>query len=298
MPEYAFVPGSIIEPNAQLLATLEKLSAKFTEKFNEKAADDRDVAKALQAAARALREQQNKNLNLQKQMEKLQREAANKPEQTALMNAVAKGDLDTVRELLEREAAAKKPPLTVLIDGSGSMTSTYQSGAKSPLQTSLDAVLGLSKAGTKVSTLLWGDRDLRPVEVTKDAFEKVSKGLLCGTEFMPVVDYMKKTTTDKSQNFVVVSDGDMFDANGMLLKMLQLLSSSPKTTLDFVVISKQKGTLMEKFAQVLSKEFPNQVRLASTSGGADVAALLHNIAARTGHSQKPMIPLKALPPQP
>ncbi len=218
----------------------------------------KEAAGALTEAANALEKEQKKNQDLQRKLDKIE---ADKAAQTKLLQAVASGDLETVQKLISTPAVAAAKPVTVLIDGSGSMTTKLKSDAKSPLQASLDAILRLSSSGTQVSVLMWGAKELCPVEVSEDVFAKVAKGLNNGTEFKPVVEYMTKAAADKPQHFIVLSDGDMWGERAMLGNARKLLSSNPKNTLDFVVIGPRSGTAMEKFAQSLKDELPKQVRL-------------------------------------
>jgi len=168
-------------------------------------------------------------------------------------------------------------PLTVLIDGSGSMGSAPYSYKKAPLERALDSTLALADAGTNVLAVLWGDEKPVPVDIRKD-FEMASKGLYCGTEFAPAADYMKAASG--SRNFVVLSDGDLSDKEKALPKLREFLSSGPEATLDFVIISDQKGVIiMSDLAKTLKQEYPRQVSLSTMKKNHDVTACLTAIAA-------------------
>src|ERR1039458_4534931 len=120
MPKLGYPPGHILEPNAQLLASLDRLAGKF----NEQAEDNRETAKTLEAAAIALRTVQNDKLDLQRQLD-------------ALKNAAAP----------QAAPVVKKPDgeaFTVLIDGSGSMMGP-------PLEAALEATSSLSKSGANIT---------------------------------------------------------------------------------------------------------------------------------------------------
>ena len=81
------------EPRGELLAALEKLAKKFNSKARyearfhcESAADyDRGIANTLQAAVQALRDEQDKNLALQRELDTLKNPAP------------AKGPVDTTQ---------------------------------------------------------------------------------------------------------------------------------------------------------------------------------------------------------
>ena len=185
-------------------------------------------------------------------------------------------------KMLEEAAKPSVPqqlqgkPLTVLIDGSGSMTSPDKNP---PLQRSLDATLALSKAGVNVSAVFWGDSRPVSVPVTEEDFAKAAKVFgATGTEFLPAISYMQEKAAEQAQHFVIMSDGDLYPTKGTLLEALKLLSADSKTTLDFVLMTHRKGTEMDRLVASLAAEYPRQVSVRQVTETEDVAAVLKQIA--------------------
>lgn len=242
-----------------ILKNLSAMAASFNYAADCKEAADRQVAKLLQEAANALRVEQQKNLNLQQQLN--------------AFKALALAKL------------LKGKKFTFLIDGSGSMYSDASAlDGKTPIGASIDAVSAFSRAGAAVTAGLWGDKSVQIIE-DLEAFD-VRKGLNIGTDFAPAVDFMQAQATIAKGNkrFIVLSDGDIFDREVALAKAEKLLQA-PKVTVDFVVMA-ANNSYMNALAQKLQDRFPNQVSLQIVLPGQSVDDVLGAIAALRTQGKK------------
>jgi hypothetical protein len=235
---------------AKVLALLEQLA----EKFNTEAAQNKDTAKALAAAAGLIRAQQTESQNL--------REELKASEKTW-------------------DALSQAKPLTVFVDGTGSMIDLF---TYSPLQRAIDALTKLSNAGMAVRPLLWGWAKPVPMTLTKEDFTKASS--LSNIRLSSIVEYVKEAESSR-QHCVIVNDGDLINHHDNAAKMRELLKN-PKITLDFVVMYERRHIAdpwqapMQNFAEALQQEFPHQVSCQVLSAGQDLASALKLIAAQRG----------------
>ncbi len=234
---------------SDVLKNLDYLAGDFNQKAEAKAAGDKRVAAALEAAAQTIKD-------LQQQVNTLQLASL-------------------------KQENVKGKDFTFLIDGSGSMGTGR--GSSTPLKESLESATAFSKATeANVTVGLWGDSDT-PVIVVNDAnLKAVEKGLNCGTNFLPAAGYMQAAAaaTKKAQHFVIFSDGDAFDQKASLEKLQQMLKASPKASVDFALLTNNNGSNMEKLAGVLQKEFPQQVGIYHVTAGGSLSETLKIIAAK------------------
>lgn len=155
----------------------------------------------------------------------------------------------------------KKGEFIMLVDGSGSMNGAYIFAA-------MDAATVVQKATGGASKLaLFGDR--KPVWITQNISDpvvrhKLNQTLNSGTDLAPSVSEVERdaalnTLAKKSTHFIVVSDGDVFDAEKSKDALRQMLLSNKKATVDFVIMARP-GTSMERMAQDIEGQFPGRVR--------------------------------------
>lgn len=123
---------------------------------------------------------------------------------------------DQQRLMQEFLDTGKNKPV-VLIDGSGSMAAPG-STTPAPIVVSLGAA---QQAGIK-RAMLWGDSKPSIVDLTQPGtLEKAAKGLHSGTDLAPTLDLF--ATVEKARKIVIVSDGDVFDADKSKAALLGLL---------------------------------------------------------------------------
>lgn len=252
----------------ELRRNLTILSATFKKAAESKSAADMQVSELLAAAAQALSEEQQKNEELQQQLAALQKAQLSKK--------------------------LKGKNFTFLVDGSGSMGSmgNMRCGSIPLLELAMGSIENFScTTGAKVASALWGSSQV--VTVTAENAEKLKKeSLLSGSDFAPAMDYM---ATAAEKHFVVISDGDIFDADQSLAKASAFLKTNPKASLDFIVMRYQREeTWMEKFALQLQQEFPAQVQLTLVK---PEKQLLDNALVTTTLQRAPK-PRKKAQPQP
>lgn len=162
-------------------------------------------------------------------------------------------------------AAGKKSEFVVLADGSGSMNGPYMAAA-------LDAVDVVRKGAARANVApaafgLFGDRNPAWVDgdVTQQALRsKLLQTLNTGSELAPAVADMEKiaavnTLAKKSTHFLIISDGDIFDAKPAQDRLELLLTSNKKVTIDFAIMARP-GSQMEKMADSIIAKFPGRVR--------------------------------------
>lgn len=269
------------EPNRKplignILAKLDHMANAFNQSAQNKAAPDKQTAELLAAAAQALRDEQQKNQALQKELDTIK-------------------SVGSLKEL--KRKSVNKSCFHFLIDGSGSMTGK-------PIKAVLDSVKNfVETTDANVSSAFWGGQfSLRPLPVYQMTDKFDANGLLSGSSyFVPAVDYMqmKASTTKGSQHFVVLSDGDIHDPKEALPKARAFLSSSPKSSVDFVVIcdftvintqgAQHERFEMGRFAEKLRQEFPNQVSACVVGPNQPIGSALSLIAADCSHKKKPKV---------
>lgn len=161
--------------------------------------------------------------------------------------------------------------LILLIDGSGSMTC----GSPHPMDAALTGAAIIREAAKKVKGFnvyvgIWGDKNVvwiaKPNSTDKQVatgFESARKGLNSGTELTPAVhdttqmlseDMTKKGKKSGYSHIIVVSDGDITytDKDPAVNSLTTLLSESPETTVDFMIVkptTQTSETQMEKAAK-------------------------------------------------
>ena len=169
--------------------------------------------------------------------------------------------------------------VVIMIDGSGSMGSSYGSGT-SPLDSALQAsaILYEAAAGKDMSMNvyvgMWGNN--RPPILIKpgddrakigQAMEAARKGLHSGTDMAPAVKKVAETIGDargKSgtmsgfTHVLIVSDGDIFDADKSKDAIQTMFDHSSMVTFDAAIITGSKNSNMEKLAKSVKGRKPWQ----------------------------------------
>jgi hypothetical protein len=169
--------------------------------------------------------------------------------------------------------------IVIMIDGSGSMGSA-SGNRPSPLQSALQASVILYEAAAgkdmkmNVYVGMWGSSKppiiIRPGDDRMKigrAMEAAKKGLNSGTDFAPAVAKVAETigeqrgksgTLSGFTHVLVISDGDMFDAEKSKEKINTMFAYSDKVTFDVAVITSRKDTNMEKMAKSMPARKPSQ----------------------------------------
>ena len=152
--------------------------------------------------------------------------------------------------------------IVIMIDGSGSMNGT-------PLLSALQAGAIMFEAASgkdmkmNVYVGMWGDSDppilIKPgadrMEIGKQ-MARAQKGLNSGTDLAPGIVKIAKTigeqrgksgTLSGFTHVLIISDGDMFDAEKAKKNIMTMFDYSDKVTFDTAIIG-NKGTNMEKMA--------------------------------------------------
>ncbi len=153
--------------------------------------------------------------------------------------------------------------IVIMIDGSGSMNGT-------PLLSALQSAAIMFEAASgkdmkmNVYVGMWGDSDppmlITPgadrVEIGK-AMAKAQKGLNSGTDLAPAIKKVAKTigeqrgksgTLSGFTHVLIISDGDMFDAEKSKERIKTMFEYSDKITFDTAIIGRP-GTNMERMAK-------------------------------------------------
>jgi Mg-chelatase subunit ChlD len=154
--------------------------------------------------------------------------------------------------------------IVIMIDGSGSMN-----GA--PLNAALQASAIMFEAASgkdmkmNVYVGMWGDSNppmlIYPgadrIEIGKQ-MERAHKGLNCGTDLAPAIKKVAQTigeqrgrsgTLSGFTHVLILSDGDIFDADKAKERIMTMFDYSDKVTVDTAVINGQKGSSMERMAK-------------------------------------------------
>ncbi|MDE1153850.1 MAG: hypothetical protein PW788_15060 [Micavibrio sp.] len=152
--------------------------------------------------------------------------------------------------------------IVIMIDGSGSMNGT-------PLLSALQASAIMFEAASgkdmkmNVYVGMWGDSDppilIKPgadrIEIGKQ-MARAQKGLNSGTDLAPGIVKIAKTigeqrgksgTLSGFTHVLIISDGDMFDAEKAKANIMTMFEYSDKVTFDTAIIG-NKNTNMEKMA--------------------------------------------------
>lgn len=217
------------------------------QQFNNSARDYEQMAEAVGAALTLLEAAEKEKLAAQKVAAQLATE-----QQAALLAGMMM-------------ATGKKAEFVVLADGSGSMNGPYMAAA-------LDAVDVVRKGATRANAApavfgVFGDRN--PVWVDGDISQSVLRSRLLqtlntGSDLAPAVPDMEKiaavnTLAKKSTHFLLISDGDIFDAKEAQTKLEAMLTVNKKVTLDFAIMARP-GSQMERMADSIIANFPGRVR--------------------------------------
>jgi hypothetical protein len=169
--------------------------------------------------------------------------------------------------------------IVIAIDGSGSMGSAGGGGAV-PINAALQAAAIMFEAAAgkdmkmNVYVTMWGDNDppilIKPGDdriKIGQAMQAARKGLNSGTNFAPAVKKVAQTigeqrgksgTLSGFTHVLVLSDGDMFDAEQSKEKIFTMFDHSDKITFDAAIITAAKGTNMQKMAEGIKGRKPYQ----------------------------------------
>jgi hypothetical protein len=186
---------------------------------------------------------------------------------------------------------AKGKPLTILMDGAG----TGAEGWYGVPTTMFKAAQDLTATGANAHTLMWGGEQLLPVDVTQGQYSDAHVALRWGHEFAPVLDYIKNADPVQ-QNFVLVSDGNMFgektrafaedeqkerdtQLDQMINKARDVLANTT-ATLDVVIIGNRLNE-MERFVKSV-QTYGNRVTWRILSQDQSVSDTLKEIAIARG----------------
>lgn len=169
--------------------------------------------------------------------------------------------------------------IVIAIDGSGSMGNGAGGGAV-PINAALQAAAIMFEAAAgkdmkmNVYVTMWGDNDppilIKPgddrVKIGQ-AMQAARKGLNSGTNFAPAVKKVAQTigeqrgksgTLSGFTHILVLSDGDMFDAEQSKEKIFTMFDYSDKVTFDAAIITATKNTNMQKMAEGIKGRKPYQ----------------------------------------
>jgi uncharacterized protein with von Willebrand factor type A (vWA) domain len=154
--------------------------------------------------------------------------------------------------------------IVIAIDGSGSMNGTPMNSALQAAAIMYEAAAGKDMK-MNVYVTMWGDSDppilIKPGDdrmTIGKAMQAARKGLNSGTSFAPAVKKVAKTigeqrgksgTLSGFTHILVISDGDMFDAEQSKEKIGIMFDYSDKVTFDAAIITANKGTNMQKMAE-------------------------------------------------
>ena len=189
-----------------------------------------------------------------------------------------KDDLNRFRKD-ERHNTPTTIDIVLLIDGSGSMTmDNYKVGKAKPMEIAILSSIILYEAAKSVDAnvyiALWGNDD--PIMLAKpgdDAKEvqknlmKAKSGMNCGTNLAPSIQKITKVLSEhKSSSYsgythmMVISDGDISDADKAVNAVNTLLSQSDYTTLEFAILKKEghAKSAMEEVADRVQTGNPTQ----------------------------------------
>ncbi len=205
----------------ELLLKLTGLAAHFNTEAQRAEAEARDLrrtADILNDAAVALRVEQEKNRQLQRQL-------SSQP-----LEIVFPETLGT---------------LSFLIDASGSMSSIIDKN------TAYDtAFAGVEHVALKnniiVKAAIWGDKNV--TEITAENYDVIRSGNLnSGSTFLPVLEYMQSHPEQK--HFVILTDGDLYLSDSEAKHATKFIADHPELTIDFVVLTKRMYPSLANFLE-------------------------------------------------
>jgi Mg-chelatase subunit ChlD len=162
--------------------------------------------------------------------------------------------------------------IVIMIDGSGSMSGVPMNSALQAAAIMFEAASGKDMK-MNVYVGLWGD-DNPPIIIYPGAdrieigkqMQRARNGLNSGTDFAPAVKKVAETignqrgksgTLSGFTHVLIISDGDIFDAEKSKEKIQTMFTYSDKVTFDAAVISRP-GTSMEQMAKSIKGHKPFQ----------------------------------------
>jgi ankyrin repeat protein len=193
------------------------------------------------------------------------------------------------QKAIAEAAKTEGKPLTVLIPGNGTELPTSRQHMFYAVQSKriYDAARELANAGVNAATLIWGYKELFPVNVTKGDYDKTFKDKTFTNQvgwqeqFSPALDYIKNVGPAQ-QNFVIVGDGALVDEDvkAVTAQARDTLKANSAATIDFVIVGNRVNSL-EQLAKSLA-EFGTRVNWRILADDQSVAATLKEIAVKRG----------------
>ena len=207
--------------------------------------------------------------------------------------------------------SAPKHSFFFLVDGSGSMmgmggfqgSSTQIKMTPTPIKMTLSSLSGVLQAAafmqdTAVNSGMWGYSSGVVWTSSLDFsdprhVQSIENGLNSGTDLAPTVADLQSVMGQMSgsktrQHVVIVSDGDIFDAEKSRDALKDMLHDDSRLTVDFVLIGKHVtgGTTMGTLADEIKAIYPKRVSRTNVTEPTERNIFTEIVVARRSSSPK------------
>lgn len=237
-----------------------------------------DLGREFNQVSQAVYQEHQENLKLRQQVEQLQAAAA---------ASAPQAPDDRAEEKAPVLAAPATEALTLLIDGSGSMSMKDDKDKSKPkLLYATEAAARFRYEKRDTVGAFWGHK-LLPIDF-RLPLETMLKGVgTCCTELSLAVEQMEQTvaTSKAPQHFVIISDGDLNETKKVAEQLNKLLDTE-RATVDFVVLSSRSGSMMQKLAEEIAPKHISRVGY-HTANEETLGAVLKGIFATRIQPPKP-----------